>query len=474
MSNDERENGLSAHIDYLDGRPTTLHLNKVKLVVEDQVGGVREYIFDQDIIQIGSAEENDVVVPDSRVSRHHCKILHEPSGYLVMDLGSTNGTTVNRVRVREGYLKSGSVIALGGVELRFQTFGERVELTPSMRDSFGSVVGRSRKMREVFSILERIAPTGATVVLEGETGTGKEVVARALHQKSPRSREPFVVFDCGAVPKDLIESELFGHEKGSFTGAVQARQGLFEMADGGTLFLDEIGELGMELQPKLLRALELREIRRVGSNRPVKVDARLIAATNRNLEEEVHNGRFREDLFYRLSVVRIPLPPLRDRIEDIPLLVRHFLKQAPFNRGADGESRVKGVSDGAMRALMEYHWPGNVRELINVIERSTSFADGDLIEEDALPPQIFGRARRSSAVAGDITEPMTATLRASRTFKEAKELWIEQFERQYLEQLLGRNRNSLSAAAREADLDRKYLRKLVRKYGIGESTKETE
>ena len=471
---DDKDNGLAAHVDYRDGRPATLQLTKIKLVVEETGGGVREYIFDQDSVSIGQAADNDLVIDDSRVSREHCKIVHEPYGYLVVDLGSTNGTSVNRVRVREAYIRSGAALNVGGVEVRFQTFGERVELTPSTRDSFGSVVGRSRKMREVFAILERIAPTSATVVLEGETGSGKEVVARALHQKSPRANEPFVVFDCGAVPKDLIESELFGHEKGSFTGAVQSRQGLFEVAHGGTLFLDEIGELSTELQPKLLRALEHREIRRVGSNRAIKVDVRLVAATNRHLEDEVKGGRFREDLYYRLSVVRIGLPPLRDRREDVPLLARHFLRQAPFNRGPDGEPRVKGLSEDSLTLLMEYHWPGNVRELLNVVERATSFCDGDLIEVDDLPPHLLGPDRGLVRGSGDRTQPEGAA-RLRRSFKDAKEASIERFEREYLAALLLRNRFSLSAAAREADVDRKHLRKLVRKYALmPDSGKEDE
>lgn len=461
---DERENGLTAHIDYREGRPATLHVSKVKLVIEDIGLGVREYVFDQDSITIGSAHDNDLVIEDPRVSRQHCRIIHEPYGYVVTDLGSTNGTSINRVRIREAFIRSGATLSVGGVEVRFQTFDERVELAPSSRDSFGSVIGRSRRMREVFAILERIAPTSATVVLEGETGTGKEVVARELHRKSTRASEPFVVFDCGAVPKDLIESELFGHERGSFTGAVGSRQGLFEVAHGGTLFLDEIGELSLDLQPKLLRALEHREIRRVGSNRPIKVDVRLVAATNRRLDEEVRAGRFREDLFYRLSVVRISLPPLRERIEDVPLLARHFLRQAPFNRGPDGEPRVKGFTEEALTALMEYHWPGNVRELLNVVERATSFAEGDYIEIDDLPPHILGPAVLSRG-PGDRTQP-DHHARIRRTFKDAKEAAVERFEREYLAALLRRTKGSLSAAAREANVDRKHLRKLARKYGL--------
>jgi len=458
--------GPTAHIDYRDGRPATLHLSKVKLVVEDTLGEVREYIFDQDVITLGSADDNDVVINDSRVSRYHCRIVQEHSGYLVADQGSTNGTMLNRVRVREAYVRSGTTLNLGGVDVRFQVFGERVEVQPSTRDSFGNVVGRSRRMREVFAILERIAPTGATVILEGETGSGKEVVARALHQKSLRSNAPFVVFDCSAVPKDLLESELFGHEKGSFTGAHQARQGLFEIAHGGTLFLDEIGEMSLELQPKLLRALEQREVRRVGGNRPVKVDVRLVAATNRVLEEEVSAGRFRDDLYYRLSVVRIGMPPLRERKEDIPLLARHFLRQAPFNRDPDDRPRINGLTEEALVILMEYNWPGNVRELINVVERATSFADGDLIDVEDLSPHVLGRHRRSGRSAGDRGDPSTASIRHRKTFKKAKEEWVMRFEREYLSALLRRNRYSISASARDAEIDRKYLRKLARKHGL--------
>ena len=204
------------------------------------------------------------------------------------------------------------------------------------------------------------------------------------------------------------------------------------------------------------------------------MDARLIAATNRNLEEEVRQGRFREDLFYRLSVVRIALPPLRERREDIPILIRHFLRQAPFNRGPDGEPRVKGLSEAAMMVLLEYHWPGNVRELINVVERSTSFADGDLIEADDLPPHILGATRKGARGDGGRTEPIAAAIRMGKTFKEAKEAWIERFEKEYLAALLRKHQHSLSAASREADIDRKHLRKLVRKYGLVTEDKDTD
>ena len=332
-------------------------------------------------------------------------------------------------------------------------------------------------MRELFGILEKIGPTGVTAIIEGETGTGKEVVANAIHRASDRENGPFIVFDCGAVPDNLIESELFGHEKGSFTGAIMTRQGLFEMAQGGTIFLDELGELNIDLQPKLLRVLEQREVRRVGSTKPIKVDVRVIAATNRNLEEEVKAGRFREDLFYRLSVVRIFLPPLRERLEDIPILVDAFLKNAAFNRLADGRQRATSMTGEAKESLTRYRWPGNVRELVNVVERACSFCDNGIIELKDLPSHVTGiqgAMATSSAVAAAIS---ASTLGSSgsnngRPFKEAKEEIVSNFEREYIRGLLEKNEFNISHAAREADIDRKYFRKLMRKYEIDQGVDE--
>src|SRR6185436_8455528 len=257
---------------------------------------------------------------DDTVSRYHCRITQEDNGYVLIDQRSTNGTFINKVRIREAFLKPGSIVSVGQSQLRFNAREEEVEIVPSRADHCAGLIGGNPRMREIYAILEKIAPTATTVVIEGETGTGKEVVAQTLHSLSPRARGELVVFDCGAVPPNLIESELFGHEKGSFTGAVMTRQGLFEQADGGTLFLDELGELPLDLQPKLLRALEQREVRRVGATKPHKVDVRIIAATNRDLESEVKAGRFRQDLFYRLSVLPIDLSPLRERAEDIAAL----------------------------------------------------------------------------------------------------------------------------------------------------------
>ncbi|HEU4614642.1 MAG TPA: sigma-54 dependent transcriptional regulator, partial [Kofleriaceae bacterium] len=323
-------------------------------------------------------------------------------------------------------------------------------------------------------------------VIDGETGTGKEVVAQTVHDLSPRSKNELVVFDCGAVPPNLIESELFGHEKGSFTGAMMTRTGLFEQADGGTLFLDELGELPLDLQPKLLRVLEQREVRRVGAAKAQKVDVRIIAATNRNLEDEVRAGRFRQDLFYRLSVVRLHLPSLRDRTDDIPLLVQHFLDSGTYNRAQGGAQRVRGVARDAMTALQNYPWPGNVRELVNVIERAVSFCSHQLIELGDLPDYVRS-ARPPTAKPVDEKRPVARMqtgpspisalsptppqtpdelLGEGVTFKDAKERWVATFERDYILQMLRRNSGNISHAARAADIDRKYFRKLMKKYDI--------
>src|SRR5215468_1485526 len=373
-------------IHYLGDGVPRLHLRRCKIVV----GGPHphEHAFEKGDIRIGAMDDNDVVIQDDTVSRYHCKILQEDNAYVLLDLGSTNGTFINRVRIREGFLKPGCTVHLGQSELKFHAGEEEVDIVPSRKDRCGEIIGKNQRLREIYAILEKIAPTSSTVIIEGETGTGKEVVAQTLHRLSARSNGPMMIFDCGAVPENLIESELFGHEKGSFTGAIMTRQGLFEMGDGGTVFLDEVGELPLDLQPKLLRALEQREIRRVGASKPIKIDVRIIAATNRNLEEEVRAGRFRQDLFYRLSVVRLILPPLRERLEDIPLLVKHFLKGQSYNRLPDGSARVKGMSREAMDLLANYRWPGNVRELVNTVERAVSFADGDTIEARDLPEHV--------------------------------------------------------------------------------------
>jgi DNA-binding NtrC family response regulator len=472
-------------VSYLDRGPT-LHVRRCTLQSVDNPG--HDWTFDKEEIRIGSMEDNDVVLGDDTVSRYHCKITQEDNGYVLIDQRSTNGTFINKVRIREGFLKPASIVSVGQSQLRFNAREEEVEITPSPSDRCAGLIGGNPRMREIYSIIEKIAPTATTVVIDGETGTGKEVVAQAIHSLSPRSRNDLVVFDCGAVPPNLIESELFGHEKGSFTGAVMTRQGLFEQADGGTLFLDELGELPLDLQPKLLRALEQREVRRVGSAKAAKVDVRIIAATNRNLEDEVRAGRFRQDLFYRLSVVRLHLPALHDRTDDIPLLIQHFLENGAFNRKPNAPA-VRGVSREALFALQAYPWPGNVRELVNVVERAVSFCDHDLIQLSDLPdyirsaktppPREIQPRRAATAPMNRDSAPLVSMnpnapaptppdelLAEGVTFKDAKERWVAAFERDYILQLLRRNNGNISHAARAADIDRKYFRKLMKKYDI--------
>ncbi len=467
-------------VSYLINQGPTLHLRRCMLQVADDPS--QEWTFDKEEIRIGSMEDNDIVLADDTVSRYHCRIIQDDTSYILVDNASTNGTFVNKVRVREAFLKPGCTIGVGQSQLKFNAREEEVQIVPSRADRCAGLIGGNSKMREIYSIIEKIAPTATTVVIDGETGTGKEVVAQAIHSLSPRSRNELVVFDCGAVPPNLIESELFGHEKGSFTGAMMSREGLFELADGGTLFLDELGELPIDLQPKLLRVLESREVRRVGGAKAQKVDVRIIAATNRNLEDEVRAGRFRQDLFYRLSVVRLHLPSLHARADDIPLLVNHFLEHGSYNRQPNGQRRASAFSREAMIALQNYPWPGNVRELVNVVERAVSFCEQSTIELSDLPDYIrtakappreaapvHKRASSVPAAASLAAQPPPTPeelLAVGITFKDAKERWVTTFERDYILQMLRRNNGNISHAARHADIDRKYFRKLMKKYDI--------
>ncbi|MCA9587582.1 MAG: sigma 54-interacting transcriptional regulator [Myxococcales bacterium] len=399
-------------------------------------------------LTIGKAADNDLVLSDDTVSRHHCEILRAPDGLHVRDLGSTNGTRIDGTRVREAMVQPGSVLKVGEVEISFRPTLQRMEVLPSEQTSFGPALGQSLAMRTIFGILERIAPTDATVLLEGETGTGKDVLARAVWSGSSRASKPFLVVDCGAVTYSLIESELFGHERGAFTGAVSTRQGAFELADGGTVFLDEIGELPLDVQPKLLRVLETREFRRVGGNRTQQTNVRVIAATKRDLQREVAAGKFREDLYFRLAVVPVTVPPLRARREDIPHLVTHMLK------GAGGGAL--SVSSETMQALAAHDWPGNVRELRNVLERAVYMA------------QAMGTTE-VNMVTLPTAAPQTETafhFEPERSYRETRAKYDGEFERRYVKWLLSRHSGNISAAAREAKMDRKHLHDMAKKHGL--------
>jgi two-component system, NtrC family, response regulator GlrR len=315
------------------------------------------------------------------------------------------------------------------------------------RDQFGRMVGHSTAMQSVFDVLGKASGSEATILLEGETGTGKEVSAEAIHRGSPRRDKPFLVVDCGAMPPQLLESELFGHERGAFTGAVSTRTGVFEAAAGGTVFLDEIGELSIDLQPKLLRVLERREVRRVGTNNHVPVNVRLIAATNRSLREQVAAHKFRSDLYYRLAVVEVRLPPLRDRLADLPLLVEHTVR----NLGVMDEQTAAVVrSPEFLSALALHNWPGNIRELRNYLERCVALRD-------------FAAPRPSDVASSSSPE---SAVNIGQPLREAREGWVSAFEKRYLEELLRVHENRVSAAARAAGVDRIYFYRLLWKHGL--------
>jgi len=319
----------------LDGGTEALQLRAFRLTVT-VAGETVSQVFTRRRVTIGSREPADFVIDDARVSRMHAAIEVDARGYRLLDTGSKNGVFVGELMVQSVYLRPGMTFLVGQVSVQFEVTAEEVEVRFSQRNRFGNMMGQSLAMREVFALLERVSPSDLTILVEGKSGTGKELVAEAVHKHSPRHRGPFVVFDCSAVSSELIESELFGHVKGAFTGAVSSRKGAFENAQGGTLFIDELGELGLDLQPKLLRALERREIRRVGSNEAIAVDVRIVAASNRSLQDEVARGTFREDLYYRFAVLKVVLPALHERVEDIPLLVEHFLQDAAARTGKSG------------------------------------------------------------------------------------------------------------------------------------------
>jgi two-component system, NtrC family, response regulator GlrR len=392
---------------------------------------------------IGSHPSNDLVIEDSTVSRFHCELAIAGSAVRVRDLGSRNGTLLGSVQLTDAMVPGRTVLVLGNSEVRIDVADEHTQLAASERPSFGGMVGDSAVMREIFSQLERIAASDATVLVEGETGTGKEGVAEAIHDASPRADEPFVVIDCSAIPANLLESELFGHEPGAFTGANERRIGAFEQASGGTLFLDEVGELPLELQPKLLRALESREVRRVGGRELIRCDLRIVAATNRDLRAEVNRATFRADLYFRLAVVKIVLPPLRERASDIPLLVEHLLTKI----GAAPDAVADLLQPEFLAALSAARWPGNVRELRNHLEQCV----------------VFGERRLPNAPS---TPHPATNVDAGLPYEVARRQAIDAFEREYVTRLLERSDGNVAAAARDAGLNRAYLHRLLRRHGL--------
>jgi DNA-binding NtrC family response regulator len=433
----------------LDSSQRGLRVPSVDLVViEGRDRGARTSIH-AGAARVGSAPGMDLRLDDPAVSRVHCELLVREAAITLRDCGSTNGTFVEGVRIRDGDVPPGATVRVGQTTFRIETTEEPSFVDVSSRTSFGELVGASLEMRRLYAILERIAPTTATLLVQGETGTGKDVVARSLHAASPRAGAPFVGVDCGAIPESLFESELFGHVRGAFSGAVSDRKGVFEEASGGTLFLDEIGEMPIALQPKLLRAIETRTVRRVGSNAERPVDVRIVAATNRPLSRCVNEGTFREDLYYRLAVVEAHLPPLRARREDIPLLARHFHAKL---RGASAPAELP---DDFVAMLASRSWPGNVRELKNFIERSVALGFVTAPNRRSAPPSAGGAAATiESFIALDLP------------LKDARQAWTESFENVYVRRLLAKARGNVTRAAEMAGVNRRFLQRLVARLGI--------
>ncbi len=439
----------------LDIPTEDLTFNKYSLRIVSGPDSGAAHAFQKRKITIGTDRSCDLQLNDHTVSRIHASLEFGPGGFRLRDENSKNGIFANGFRVFDILLQDGAELSVGTTRLLFSRFSETVSVSIATAGRFGDMIGESSEMREIFAIIKKVGPTDSNVLIQGESGTGKELVADALHKTSLRARGPFVVFDCSAVPPDLIESELFGHVRGAFTGAVRDRDGAMAAADGGTLFLDEIGELPLALQPKLLRAIETREIRPIGSNRTRKVDFRLVAATNRFLEQEAATGAFRKDLFYRIGVITLSLPALRRRPQDIPLLVNHFLVEIAAR---EGQKPVR-LSWETMEKLKKAPWPGNVRELKNFVERSVILAGRVQGTPEALdipvprtgPIIINGQ---EGALAVDLDAP----------FKQEKERLVDEFERRYFTKLLARTDGNISKAARIAGIHRKSLEYLLKNF----------
>lgn len=420
------------------------------VVIEGPDMGRAVPLREESPVVVGQASSCDLVLSDDRASREHLEVRVDDGYYLVRDLESRNGTWYLGAQITHTRVRAGATFKVGKSFVRIQPRPMTLDIPPSQHRRFGALVAESLAMREVFAVLELASTSDITVLIEGETGTGKELAARAIHDASERCSGPFVAIDCGALPENLIESELFGHLKGAFTGASQRREGAFVRAHRGTLFLDELSGIPLPLQSRLVRVLEERSVRAVGSDRDRPVDVRILGASQTDLSVDMTEGRFRPDLYYRISVLRVVLPPLRMRREDIAPIVRELLHQ----RGMS----VADLEGASLGQLMAYDWPGNVRELRNVVERAIALSPRAASLDD-MRIMIPG-------LAGFDEEALT--VRADLPFSEAKQRVIESFERRYLLDLITRHEGNISAAARDAELDRKHLRTLLKKHGLHE------
>jgi len=428
-------------------------------VVAGPANGARRLI-DEEEIRIGKAATNHLCLADPTVSRFHCVVERAARGLLLRDLGSSNGTQIAGCWVESAYLSPGVPIRLGDTIMKVVA-AEAGSSSRATDETPARILGESPQIQKVLALLPRLASSGATVLLEGETGTGKSLLARLLHGIGPRAVGPFIVVDCGALSPTLIESELFGHERGAFTGATDRRIGVFEAAEGGSIFLDEIGELPLDLQPRLLRALEERSIRRLGSTRAIPINVQIIAATNRNLHRLVEQGRFRADLYYRLEALQLTIPPLRDRPIDIPILVEHFCERTRANVHP-------GVVERMKRDFAAQPWPGNARQLRNAVERSVLLQAWSQ-DDTCLRPVRPGASGFHMTMEGTDEPAFEDSDRQafSVPFRVAKEKAIESWERSYLSQLIERAQGNISHASRLVQVDRTHLRELLKRHRLG-------
>jgi len=428
------------------GLPRTVNVRRCRLEVVAGVDQGKVIELASQTIQIGRVGA-DLNLTDGKVSGLHCELRLQAEGYRLKDLGSTNGTYVKGVRIVDAFIAPGSTIQVGKSAIKFDPLDDAVAMPLWNEARLHNLIGGSAAMRHLFELINRFAQSDATVLIQGETGTGKELIADAIHQCSPRRNEPFVVLDCSAIPEQLFEAQLFGHEVGAFTGAVKSTPGVFEMAHGGTLFLDEIGELPLDVQAKLLRAVETRKVRRLGGTKVFASDVRLVAATNRDLAAEVNRGTFRSDLFYRLNVARLEVAALRERREDLPVLVEHFLRQLSVSSGIPDPR----LPDDFLSRAMRHQWPGNVRELRNSVERAMLLPNHPAAAFET-PPKKEGNGFAHI----DIDVP----------FKVAKQKLVDEFDRRYLQALLEAHDGNISAAARAAGIERMSIYKMIRRLGL--------
>jgi DNA-binding NtrC family response regulator len=432
----------------------TVEIPSARLEVREPSGAVQSLELGLDEKVVGTDPGIHLVLSDPSVSRRHLGVRLTENGVRVHDLGSKNGLFVDRARVLDGYCPIGSTLSFGGCRAQVVTTGERQKIPLSRAVRFGEVLGASVPMRALLARLERLAAEDQTVLIVGESGTGKELIARALHAQGKRAGKPFVVFDCGAVSPNLVEAELFGHARGAFTGAVATRQGVFEAAHEGTLLIDEIGDLPIELQPKLLRVLERREIRRLGETQVRSVDARVIAATHRDLRALVKAGSFRQDLYYRLAVCEVRVPPLRERREDIAVLLDHLLRELGSGK------RREDMPKGTLELLESYDWPGNVRELRNVVARLLLFPE----EVSNILITAPEKGNGTGTEAAERLETFDLPLKAAREFV------VETFERRYIGAKIVAAHGNMTQAAASMGISRQYLYRLLEQHGLRPSS----